>query len=136
VPRHPTLSLCPDAAPFNATARPSRKKSNPNRNCVCCARTTGERAPPRPRHHAHAPPAPNCDVCSPPPSAHSALEAASPITPIAHPSFVWMHSRLWERRCSRRWEEKRCNTRSTFETSKYNGCNIHMKTVETLEKHT
>jgi hypothetical protein len=27
--------------------------------------------------------------------------------------------------------EKRCNARSTFETSKYNSCNIHLKTVET-----
>jgi hypothetical protein len=28
---------------------------------------------------------------------------------------------------------ERCNTRSTFETSKYNGCNIRLKAVETLE---
>jgi hypothetical protein len=29
--------------------------------------------------------------------------------------------------------KERCNTRSTFETSKYNSCNIHLKAVETLE---
>jgi hypothetical protein len=28
---------------------------------------------------------------------------------------------------------ERCNTRSTFETSKYNGCNICLKAIETLE---
>ena len=28
--------------------------------------------------------------------------------------------------------EERCNTRSTFETSKYNSCNIRLKAVETL----
>jgi hypothetical protein len=39
-------------------------------------------------------------------------------------------------------EEERCNTRSTFETSKYTGCNIRLKAVkhlkhatETLEKN-
>jgi hypothetical protein len=30
-------------------------------------------------------------------------------------------------------EEERCNTQSTFETSKNNGCNIRLKVVETLE---
>jgi len=48
---------------------------------------------------------------------------------------------LPERRCSRRWEEKRCNIRSTFKMSKYNGCNKttrllkHFKhATKTLEK--
>jgi hypothetical protein len=30
-------------------------------------------------------------------------------------------------------EEERCNTRSTFETSKYNSCNIRLKVDETLK---
>ena len=84
----------------------------------------------------------------PPPNAHPALEAASihtelphlrpmhaaPLSRAHHPSsFVWMPCRLQERRCSRRWEEERCNIRSTFETSKYNGYNIRLKEVGTLE---
>ena len=32
-------------------------------------------------------------------------------------------------------EEERCNIQSTFETSKYNSCNIRLKTVETLENY-
>jgi hypothetical protein len=54
-----------------------------------------------------------------------------------------MPCQFQERRCSRRWEEERCNTRSTFKTSKYNSCNISLKAVEhlkhayeTLEKYT
>jgi hypothetical protein len=30
--------------------------------------------------------------------------------------------------------EERCNTRSTFETSIYNSCNINLKADETLKK--
>jgi len=29
--------------------------------------------------------------------------------------------------------DEKCNTRSTFETFKYNSCNIRLKVVETLE---
>jgi len=90
---------------------------------------------------SEAPLLPTATTQPPPPSAHPALKAASVRTelprpaPIVHPSFVWMPCRLRERRCSRRWEEERCNTRSTFETSKYNGCNIRLKAVETLETY-
>ena len=108
-----------------------------NQNIIASAAPRNRRAcSPHPRHHT---PTPNRDIRSPlrpapiplrrhRPSIRSSLACArrmqlphpTPIAPIAHPSFVWMPCRLRERRCSRRWEEERCNIRSTFETSKYN----------------
>jgi hypothetical protein len=38
-----------------------------------------------------------------------------------------------ERDDAAKGEEKRCITRSTFETSKHNNCNILLNAVETLE---
>jgi hypothetical protein len=105
-PRRPVLGLSPDAAPnLKHPSRPPHVKLNRNR-IVRLPR------PASPRAYA---PAPNRDV-------HSPLRLAPiPLRRQRRPSPI---------PCS-----YGCCVGSGNETSKYNGCNIHLKAVETLMKH-
>ena len=130
-----------DAAPVRRNLRaPHVGCTRAIRECLPAAPTSPHVCVPAPKPQRKQPlrPAP-IPLWRQHPSVRSSLVCARRMqlphpVPIAHPSFVWMPCRLRERRCSRRWEEERCNSRSTFEISKYNSCNICLKVVETLEK--